>query len=98
MECPSIAPKCTPSKPNFGVWSLDLAPEGKRFAVIPRPEATVEQKGSVHVTVMLSGIASRRSSPATIADRCMSVVSVSLGRISSSLWTIMPPVSIPSST
>jgi hypothetical protein len=35
-------------------WSLDLAPDGKRFAVFPRPEATGEQKGSVHVTVLLN--------------------------------------------
>jgi len=33
---------------------LDVAPGGKRFAVIPRPEASGEQKGSVHVTVLLS--------------------------------------------
>ncbi len=35
-------------------WNLDLAPDGKRFAVIPRPEAASEQKGSVHVTVLLN--------------------------------------------
>jgi len=35
-------------------WSLDLAPDGKRFAVFPRPEATGEQKGPVHVTVLLN--------------------------------------------
>jgi len=35
-------------------WSLDLAPDGKRFAVFPRPDATGEQKGSVHVTVLLN--------------------------------------------
>ena len=35
-------------------WNLDLAPDGKRFAVFPRPEATTEQKGSVHVTVLLN--------------------------------------------
>jgi Tol biopolymer transport system component/predicted Ser/Thr protein kinase len=37
-----------------GIWNLDLAPDGKRFAVFPRPEATGEQKGSVHVTVLLN--------------------------------------------
>jgi Tol biopolymer transport system component len=37
-----------------GPWDLDLAPDGKRFAVFPRPEATGEQKGSVHVTVLLN--------------------------------------------
>jgi hypothetical protein len=35
-------------------WNLDLAPDGKRFAVFPKPEATGEQKGSVHVTVLLN--------------------------------------------
>ncbi len=41
--------------PGPGIqWSLDLAPDGKRFAVFPRPEATGEQKGTVHVTVMLN--------------------------------------------
>ena len=35
-------------------WNADLAPDGKRFAVLPRPEATSEQKGSVHVTVLLN--------------------------------------------
>ncbi len=37
-----------------GTRNLDLAPDGKRFAVFPRPEATSEQKGSVHVTVLLN--------------------------------------------
>jgi hypothetical protein len=36
------------------LWNLDLAPDGKRFAVFPRSEATAEQKGSVHVTVLLN--------------------------------------------
>ena len=36
------------------VWNLDLSPNGKRFAVIPKPDATAEQKGSVHVTVLLN--------------------------------------------
>jgi serine/threonine-protein kinase len=39
---------------NITLWNLDLAPGGKRFAVLPRPEATGEQKGSVHVTVLLN--------------------------------------------
>jgi hypothetical protein len=39
---------------NIGWWNVDLAPDGKRFAVFPRPEATSEQKGSVHVTVLLN--------------------------------------------
>jgi serine/threonine-protein kinase len=38
-----------------GTWNLDLAPDGKRFAVFPRSEATAgDQKGSVHVTVLLN--------------------------------------------
>lgn len=37
-----------------GIWNLDLSPDGKRFAVIARPEATAEQKGSVHVSVLLN--------------------------------------------
>jgi serine/threonine-protein kinase len=35
-------------------WNLDLAPDGKRFAVFLRQKATGEQKGSVHVTVLLN--------------------------------------------
>ena len=35
-----------------GIWNLDLAPDGKRFAVFLRPAS--EQKGSVHVTVLLN--------------------------------------------
>ena len=42
------------SDPNLITWMLDLAPDGKRFAVILRPEATGEQKGSAHVTVLLN--------------------------------------------
>ena len=36
------------------IWNLDLAPDGKRFAVFLRPEVASEQKGSVHVTVLLN--------------------------------------------
>ena len=35
-------------------WNLALAPDGKRFAVFPRAGAAGEQKGSVHVTVVLN--------------------------------------------
>jgi hypothetical protein len=35
-------------------YSLDLEPDGKRFALFPRPDATDERKGSVHVTVLLN--------------------------------------------
>ena len=41
-------------EPNALYWNLDLAPDGKRFVVAPRPEATGGQKGSVHVTVLLN--------------------------------------------
>jgi serine/threonine-protein kinase len=37
-----------------GIRNLDLAPDGKRFVVSLRPEATGGQKGSVHVTVLLN--------------------------------------------
>jgi serine/threonine-protein kinase len=37
-----------------GIWNLDLEPDGKRFAVFPRSDATGGQKGSVHVTVLLN--------------------------------------------
>ncbi len=40
-------------EPNNIFWNLDLGPDGKRFAVFPRPQAD-EQKGSVHVTVLLN--------------------------------------------
>jgi serine/threonine-protein kinase len=34
------------------VWNLDLAPDGKLFAVFRRPDSTGEQRGSVHVTFL----------------------------------------------
>ena len=34
--------------------NLDLAPDGKRFAVLTAPEATGGEKGSVHVTMLLN--------------------------------------------
>jgi serine/threonine-protein kinase len=54
----------TPDKPRL--WSsmqlfdlapalnLDLAPDGKRFAVVPLPESAGEQKGPLHVTFLLN--------------------------------------------
>jgi hypothetical protein len=40
--------------PGPGVqWSMDLAPDGKRFAVFPKQDAG-ETKGSVHITVLLN--------------------------------------------
>ncbi len=36
------------------VVNLDLAPDGKRFAVFPMPDPKVEEKGSVHVTFLLN--------------------------------------------
>jgi serine/threonine-protein kinase len=55
--------KFLPGKPR--IWSdkqfffagssnLDLAPDGKRFAVLAMPEATGGDKGSVHVIVLLN--------------------------------------------
>jgi hypothetical protein len=41
-------------EPNIQYWNLDLAPDGERFAVFPRPDTTDERKGSVHVTVLLN--------------------------------------------
>jgi serine/threonine-protein kinase len=35
-----------------GVSNLDLAPDGKRFAVFPMPEGAAPDKGSVHVTFL----------------------------------------------
>jgi serine/threonine-protein kinase len=37
-----------------GVSNLDLAPDGKRFAVFPAPETAGPEKGSVHVTFLLN--------------------------------------------
>jgi serine/threonine-protein kinase len=37
-----------------GVVNLTLAPDGKRFAVFPMPEAMGGEKGSVHVTFLLN--------------------------------------------
>jgi serine/threonine-protein kinase len=37
-----------------GIKNLDLAPDGKRFAVFPMPEATEKEKGSVHVNFLLN--------------------------------------------
>ena len=42
------------TEPNAFFWNLDLAPDGKRFVVSPRADATAGQKGSVHVTVLLN--------------------------------------------
>jgi serine/threonine-protein kinase len=35
-------------------WSFDVAPDGKRFAILPRVDAAEERKGSVHVTFLLN--------------------------------------------
>jgi len=37
-----------------GSSNLALHPDGKRFAVFPMPDTSVEQKGSVHVTFLLN--------------------------------------------
>jgi serine/threonine-protein kinase len=44
----------TPIRPTNAILpALDLAPDGKRFAVLPRPEVAAET-GSVHVTFLLN--------------------------------------------
>jgi serine/threonine-protein kinase len=35
-------------------WSFDLAPDGKHFVILPRPDGGEERKGSVHVTFLLN--------------------------------------------
>jgi hypothetical protein len=37
-----------------GLMNLDLAPDGKRFAVLYAPEPSGSEKASVHVTVLLN--------------------------------------------
>ena len=37
-----------------GTSNLDLAPDGKRFAVLMMPEGAPGEKGTVHVTVLLN--------------------------------------------
>ena len=37
-----------------GTSNLDLAPDGKRFAVLSQPEAAPDEKRSVHVTMLLN--------------------------------------------
>ena len=39
---------------NSGLLNLDLAPDGKRFAVLYSPERAGAEKGSVHVTMLLN--------------------------------------------
>jgi serine/threonine-protein kinase len=47
-------PRLWSERPFFdpGVPNLDLAPDGKRFAVLTLPEAAGGEKGSVHVTML----------------------------------------------
>ena len=48
-----------------GNSNLTLAPDGKRFAVFPMPEAAGPEKGSVHVTFLLNFLDElRRREPA----------------------------------
>ena len=37
-----------------GTGNLDLAPDGKRFAVLALPETPPGEKGTVHVTILLN--------------------------------------------
>jgi hypothetical protein len=38
----------------LGAMNLDLAPDGKRFAVFTMPEGTNAERGSVHFTMVLN--------------------------------------------
>jgi serine/threonine-protein kinase len=44
------------TRPQWTDWfqTLDLAPDGKRFAIFPRSESASENKGSLHVTFLLN--------------------------------------------
>ncbi len=37
-----------------GGLNFDVAPDGKRFAVFPKPSTPAEDKGSVHMTFLLN--------------------------------------------
>jgi len=37
-----------------GTSNLDLAPDGKRFVVFSLPQTALENRGSVHVTMLLN--------------------------------------------
>jgi hypothetical protein len=45
---------CTQIRATAVVSNLDLAPDGKRFAVFPLPDSKAEDQGSVHVTLLLN--------------------------------------------
>ena len=55
-SCPLTKPRVWSEKQVFnpGLLNLDLAPDGKRFAVLYSPERAGIAKGSVHVTMMLN--------------------------------------------
>jgi len=40
--------------PNASSWSLDLAPDGQRFAVLSQPNPGGERSGSVHVNFLMN--------------------------------------------
>jgi hypothetical protein len=35
-------------------WNLDLAPDGKHFAIIPQTDSASEETGSPHITFLLN--------------------------------------------
>jgi hypothetical protein len=37
-----------------GLLNYDLAPDGKRFAVLPNVHAPAEEKGAVHIAILLN--------------------------------------------
>lgn len=49
-------PRAFYDQPLFyaGTSNLDLAPDGKRFVVLARPEMALGEKGTVHVTMLLN--------------------------------------------
>jgi Tol biopolymer transport system component/predicted Ser/Thr protein kinase len=63
MDYSTDGPAFAPGRPRVwsdrhifytGTLNLDLAPDGKRFAVFNIPEAATAEKGSVHVTMLLN--------------------------------------------
>jgi hypothetical protein len=65
VEYTATADSFTPGKPRLwsekqvfypgpGIANLDLAPDGKHFAVFTGPEAAGAEKGSFHVIMLLN--------------------------------------------
>ena len=61
VDCAADGDAFVPGKPRLwsdrqiffpGLSNVDLAPDGKRFAVLSKPEAADDSKNSIHVTVL----------------------------------------------